>query len=76
MNTFKYEAEKVILDKYTIVEAGRIRVFYNWLQCFRPERLEKEFLECGFRIENIYSDVAGAAFDPKSDVFAVAGKKK
>ena len=76
LNTFKYEREKVILDKYTIVEAGRIRIFYNWLQCFSPEGLEKEFAESGFMIDNVYSDVTGSAFDPKSEVFAVAGKKK
>lgn len=76
LNTFKYEAEKVILDKYTIVEAGRIRVFYNWLQCFKPEELKNEFAESGFIIDNVYSDVAGAAFDPKNEVFAVVGKKQ
>ncbi|MHC4642270.1 MAG: class I SAM-dependent methyltransferase, partial [Planctomycetota bacterium] len=29
-NTFKYEIEKVVLDKYTIIEAGRTRTIYNW----------------------------------------------
>jgi len=75
LNTFKYEMEKVILDKYTIVEAGRIRIFYNWLQCFSPKTLEKEFAECGFRIENFYSDVAGLALDLKTEEFAVVAKK-
>jgi len=31
VNTFKYEKEKVILDKYTIIEESRSRVVYNWL---------------------------------------------
>lgn len=34
MNTFKYEQEKVILDKYAIIEESGKRVVYNWLQYF------------------------------------------
>jgi hypothetical protein len=74
-NTFKYEKEKVILDKYTIVEAGRRRTIYNWLQYFSPDTLEKEFTECGFTIEEILSDVAGTPFDSRADEFAVIAKK-
>ena len=40
LNTFKYEEEKVILDKHTIVEKNRIRVVYNWLQYFSQESLK------------------------------------
>ena len=28
LNTFKYEREKVILDKYTIIEASQTKAFY------------------------------------------------
>ncbi len=75
-NTFKYEKEKVVLDKYTIVEAGRRRTIYNWLQYFSPDTLEKEFTECGFVIQEILSDVAGTPFESKADEFAVVAKKK
>ena len=75
-NTFKYEKEKVILDKYTLVEANRTRVVYNWFQCFSPEALEREFVECGFGVEAFFSDVAGQAFDSDSDELAIVGKKK
>jgi len=30
LNTFKYDAEHVVLDKYNIVEAGRTRTIMNW----------------------------------------------
>jgi len=76
LNTFKYELEKVILDKYTLVEANRTRVVYNWFQCFSPEALEKEFAECGFAVEEVLSDVAGTPFDSGSDEFAIVAKKK
>ena len=71
VNTFKFDEEKVVLDKYTIVETERTRTVYNWLQYFAPENLEKEFIEAGFSIEGLYSDVAGTPYDRKSNEFAV-----
>ena len=59
LNTFKYDAEKVTLDKYTIIEMDRTRTVYNWLQYFSPEDLEKEFSAAGFSVKGLYSDVAG-----------------
>ncbi len=75
LNTFKYEKEKTVLDKYTLIEAFRTRTVYNWLQYFSPEALKREFAICDFTIEKFYSDVAGSPFDPETDEFAiVAGK--
>jgi SAM-dependent methyltransferase len=75
LNTFKYDKEKVVLDKFTIVETARRRTVYNWLQYFSPETLEREFVECGFAVEKLYSDVAGSPFDSGSKEFAVIAKK-
>ena len=75
LNVFKYESEKVSLDKYTIVEADRIRTVYNWLQYFTPEGLEKEMGASGLHIESIYADVTGSPYDRKSNEFAVVAKK-
>ena len=75
LNTFKYEKEKVVLDKYTIVEAVSTRVIYNWLQYFSSESLGKEFAQCGFDIKELYSDVAGAPYDSRSGEFAIVARK-
>jgi cyclopropane fatty-acyl-phospholipid synthase-like methyltransferase len=75
LNTFKYEKEKVVLDKYTIFEKSRRRTVYNWLQHFSQESLGNEFERNGFRIEGYYSDVAGTAFNPESTEFAIVAKK-
>ena len=75
LNTFKYEQEKVVLDKYTIIESARTRTIYNWLQYFSPDTLTKEFVDCGFVIENFYSDVAGAPYNPETIEIAVVVKK-
>ena len=71
LNTFKYDEEKVSLDKYTIVEPDRTRTVYNWLQYFTPEDLEKEFMVAGFSVKGFYSDVAGTPYDGQSSEFAV-----
>ncbi|MFC2017676.1 class I SAM-dependent methyltransferase [Chloroflexota bacterium] len=75
LNTFKYEKEKVVLDKYTIVEADRNRNVYNWLQHFSPETLEREFAKCNLSVEGVYGDVAGSSFNPESTEFAVLARK-
>jgi cyclopropane fatty-acyl-phospholipid synthase-like methyltransferase len=75
LNTFKYEREKVVLDKYTIVEPERTRTIYNWLQYFRPAELEREFAECGLTVDEFYSDVAGSPFNSENKEFAVVAKK-
>ncbi len=75
LNTFKYESEKVVLDKYTLIEAARTRTVYNWLQYFNPDALEREFVQCGFSIEKLYSNVAGSPFDSEGKEFAVVAKK-
>jgi len=76
LNTFKYEKEKVMLDKYTIIELDRTRQVYNWLQHYAPEDLEKEFKEAGFSIKEFYSDVAGTPYDQKSGEFAVIANRE
>ena len=76
VNTFKYEKEKITLDKYTIIEESQTRIVYNWLQHFSKESLRKEFENNGFEVEGFYSNVAGGTFDPSSSEFAlVAGKR-
>jgi 2-polyprenyl-3-methyl-5-hydroxy-6-metoxy-1,4-benzoquinol methylase len=75
VNTFKYEEEKVTLDKYTIIEESRTRTVYNWLQHFSKDSLRDEFEENGFKIEEIYSDVAGKTFASESTEIAIVAKK-
>ncbi len=75
LNTFKYGEVKVTLDKYTIVESSRIRTVYNWLQHFSPESIGAELSDSGFRIKNLFGDVAGKPFDPQDGEFAVAAER-
>ncbi|MHC4321828.1 MAG: class I SAM-dependent methyltransferase, partial [Planctomycetota bacterium] len=74
-NTFKYDEEKVILDKYTIIEEKRTRVVYNWPQYYSENSLRKEFEENGFTVEGFYSDVTGTAISPESLEIVIVAKK-
>lgn len=76
VNTFKYEKEKVTLDKYTIIEESQTRIVYNWLQYFSKESLGKEFENHGFELFEFYSNVAGESFEPSSSEFALVARKK
>ncbi|MEW5774120.1 MAG: methyltransferase domain-containing protein [Thermodesulfobacteriota bacterium] len=71
LNIFCYNADKVVLDKYTIVEPDRVRTVYNWLQHFDLPALEGELAASGWRVEEALGDVAGAEFDPEAPEFAV-----
>jgi SAM-dependent methyltransferase len=75
LSTFKYDDAKVVLDKYTIVEAERTRTVYNWLQYFSPETLRSEFEKAGFTHQELYADVAGTPFDGTASEFAVVAEK-
>jgi len=71
VNTFKYENEKVILDKYTVIEENRKCTVYNWLQYFSEDSLRNEFEKNGFKVEELYSDVTGKTLTPDSAEIAI-----
>ncbi len=74
-NTYKYDDEKVVLDKFSIIEKDKNFEVYNWLQYFSRESLTDELEKNNFKIESIYSDIAGSEYDPLSDEMAVILKK-
>lgn len=75
VNTFKYEKEKVALDKYTIVEEERSYIVYNWFQYFSIEMLKKEFENSGLTIKQVYKDVSGSEYIEDYTEFAIIATK-
>ncbi|WP_420644018.1 SAM-dependent methyltransferase [Candidatus Leptofilum sp.] len=67
---FKYEAEQVTLDKYTIFTPTRTLEIFNWLQYFDQASLAAEFAANGLTITDWHANVAGEPFDPQSHTFA------
>jgi SAM-dependent methyltransferase len=70
LNTFKYEAERAVLDRYTIVEAERTREFHNWLQYYDPESLTRELADSSLHPAELLGNVAGDRYDPAAPEFA------
>ena len=73
--SFKYDTERVSLDKYTIVQEQNQRQVFNWLQYFSPESLKQELLEHGLTAESVFGNVAGHPFDPQNAEFAVVAMR-
>jgi 2-polyprenyl-3-methyl-5-hydroxy-6-metoxy-1,4-benzoquinol methylase len=76
LNTFKFDEEKVTLEKYTIIEKHRTREIYNWLQHFDKESIEREFNNSGLEIVKYLANVAGEEFDEAGNEFAIIAKIK
>ncbi|MCP4545564.1 MAG: class I SAM-dependent methyltransferase [bacterium] len=74
-NTFKYEKEKVGLDKHVVIEPKRTRVIYNWLQYFSLERLTRELKDCGLRINERYGNIAGDPTGESDDTIAIVAER-
>ncbi|MFK7824164.1 MAG: class I SAM-dependent methyltransferase [Oligoflexales bacterium] len=73
-NTFKYDKEKVLLYKHTIINDKSKREIFNWLQCYDLASLENEFQENGFTIMELFSNVCGAPLGDESVDIAVVAK--
>jgi cyclopropane fatty-acyl-phospholipid synthase-like methyltransferase len=76
LNTMKYPDEKVTLEKYTIIEPGRTRTVYNWLQYFNPETLREELDLCNLSIQEVFDDVSGTPYTPTHHEFAIIAAHK
>lgn len=70
-NAFKYPAERVTLDKFSIITPTRHLEIFNWMQHFDQATLTKEFAASGLVIEAWYGDVAGAILGESAPTMAV-----
>ncbi len=75
LKTIKYEDQKIILDKYTIIEQKKQFEIYNWLKYYSRTSLEQEFSRNGLEIMAYYSDVSGQKFSESSHTYAVLARK-
>jgi SAM-dependent methyltransferase len=73
---FLYDVERIVLDKYTIVEPQRTRSVYNWLKCYAPGELEEELKAAGFAVEDTYANVAGEPMQTDSPSMALVVRRE
>jgi SAM-dependent methyltransferase len=71
LDTFRYETEKVVLEKYTIVEEADVREYLNWFQHYDLASLTAEVEAAGLRVAAVHGDVAGGVFEAGAPEFAV-----
>lgn len=57
-NTFKYDAEKLMLDQYTVIEKSRTWQVFNWMQYFTASDITSELEQNGFGMVEISMDFA------------------
>lgn len=76
LNTFKYDEEKVVLDKHTIIQENETKVIYNWLKHYSVEELTKELEEIGLEVEEVFSNVAGDDYTEDAMEICVIAKHK
>lgn len=74
-DTFVYGAERVVLDKYTIVQPARVRTVHNWLQYYSWSRLVQELEAAGLEVIERYGDVAGRSPAAGDEVMAVIARR-
>ncbi|MFC3234062.1 methyltransferase domain-containing protein [Streptomyces nitrosporeus] len=59
-NTYRYESERVSLDKFEIFETDRTRTYFNWVRYFTPDELTGDLVDAGFADVEILGDLTGA----------------
>ena len=69
--TWLYPDEHLVLEHFTIEQAGETREFWNWMQCLTPKQVFAELDAAGFNGVELFGDVAGGEYDPDSVTFAV-----
>lgn len=75
LTTFLYGDEKLALDRYLIVEPGRRREVFNWLQYFDPDVVAAELTGSGFEIEQVVDVLTGEPIGPSTGEFAVIARR-
>ncbi len=74
-SSFKFEEEKVTLDKYVISQEDKEWTVFNWLQHFTIEELSQELEAHGLEIKRAYSDLRGTPLVDGDEMAVVIGHK-
>jgi SAM-dependent methyltransferase len=75
LNTLRYDDDRVVLEKYTIVQADQTREYLNWFQHYDRASLTTEVEAAGLTVEAFAGDVAGAAFHDTDAEFACIARR-
>ncbi len=76
LTTFLYGSQKLALDRYLIVEPGRRREVFNWLQYFEPDVITAELTHNGFSVELVVDVLTGTPTLPSAGEFAIIARRR
>lgn len=71
-NVYKYDDEKVILEKNAVIEENSILTIHNYLKCFELDEIVQELSSQDFQTVEYFSDVAGTEYTKDSRGIALA----
>ncbi len=71
LKSFKYQKQKVSLERYLIVEPDQHWEIYNWMQYFSQDSLECELRAAGFKLKEIAGSLTGEPMAQGSMSFGV-----
>ena len=74
LDTFTYQAEKLVLEKYVVIERGGSAEYLNWFQHYDPASLTAELEAGGMEVTDVLGDVAGGPYDHEASEFAVVAR--
>lgn len=69
--TFRYDAVRVSLDRYLIVEPTRTRWVHDWTAYLTADELAAELEQAGFTVEQLLEDLTGTPLTPSSGTLTV-----
>ena len=70
-----YNTPNVTLEQIAVISKDTITPYYLWTTYFSTENLIKEAQEVGFKVCEIFSDVAGTPYDDGSPTLAILLEK-
>jgi len=73
--TFKYEEEKTVLMKFSVIEKNGSRLFYNYLKSFNKKKLKEEFTKNRFGSLEFFTNVKGNLFSENQDTICIICEK-
>ena len=74
---FNFPDQMVWLDQYIVLdENGALKVYRNWFQDYDKETITLELAAGGFKVESLWSDLAGEPFQPNGEWIGVMARKR
>lgn len=71
---YRYE-DYVTLEQTAIISDNEIKTYYIWNTCFSKETLITEVKEAGFKVCDVFGDVAGSPYNKDSFTIAILLEK-